>query len=134
MLDQDTPVFPKCRRMRTIHPVVVEVAKAFGITPTKLLFGGKFRVYSRPRQVAMYVLHETMSYPAVARELRLKDHTTCIFGVDKVWESPELLAKAREILAQVRSVSVRCGASAWRPRASRAFTVPVGAPMAMIAT
>lgn len=95
-------VAPLARRPRGIHPAVTAVAEYFGLTVSQLLHGGRARIYSRPRQVAMFVLHEQgYSYPAIARELRLENHTTVLWGVDRVLNDAGMLEHGTAILARV---------------------------------
>jgi chromosomal replication initiation ATPase DnaA len=96
-------VAPLGKRPRGVHPAVSAVAKYYGMSLARLLHGGRARCYSRPRQVAMFVLHELhFSYPAIARELRLENHTTCLHGVDVVLNDTGMLRMvAMEILARV---------------------------------
>jgi chromosomal replication initiation ATPase DnaA len=89
-------------RVREAHPAVFAVARFYAMKPSTLIHGGKARCYSRPRHVLMWVLRQTgMSYPAIAKELKLRNHTSVLHGVRMVEANLRLIEQAREILARV---------------------------------
>jgi len=62
--------------------IVCEVAEEYGLSVSDLRSDKRARHYSWPRQIAMLrLVDETpLSYPAIARVLGGKDHTTIIYG------------------------------------------------------
>lgn len=62
--------------------IVREVADEYGLSVTSLRGGSRKREFAWARQIAMVRLIDetTLSYPAIARVLGCKDHTTIIYG------------------------------------------------------
>ncbi|MCD6550108.1 hypothetical protein J7K24_01015 [bacterium] len=59
----------------------------------------------KPRQIIMYLLREELkhSYPAIGRKLGGKDHTTIIYGYEKIKkeiEQNEVLAEEIKLIRQ----------------------------------
>lgn len=66
--------------------VIQAVAKYFDLDTLDLLGKRRTKELVYPRQLVMYILHEqnNMSYPQIGDLLGGKDHTTVMYGVDKV--------------------------------------------------
>jgi chromosomal replication initiator protein len=66
--------------------VIRKVAEAYGITVDGLLGRDRSRHVALPRQVAMYLLREEakVSLPQIGEALGGRDHTTVMYGCDKV--------------------------------------------------
>ena len=73
---------------REVEPnqVVQMVAEAFGITVEQILARDRSRRVALPRQIAMYLLREEsqISLPQIGDVLGGRDHTTVMYGCDKV--------------------------------------------------
>ena len=61
-------------------------ADFFQITMNDLLSGKRNKELVRPRHIVMYLMRHEMnlSYPIISRHLNKKDHTTIIYGVEKI--------------------------------------------------
>ena len=66
--------------------VVEAVARAFGLSSERLLARDRSRQVAQPRQVAMYLLREEaqLSLPQIGEVLGGRDHTTVMYGYDKI--------------------------------------------------
>ncbi len=66
--------------------VIQTVADSFGLTKDRLLGRDRSRQVALPRQVAMYLLREeaNISLPQIGAALGGRDHTTVMYGCDKV--------------------------------------------------
>jgi chromosomal replication initiator protein len=62
--------------------IVCEVAEEYGISVADIRSDNRAQQYAWPRQIAMVRLRDEtpLSYPAIARVLRRKDHTTIVYG------------------------------------------------------
>lgn len=71
--------------------VIRKVAEAFGTTVDGILGRDRSRQVALPRQVAMYLLREeaNISLPQIGEALGGRDHTTVMYGCDKVSEMLE---------------------------------------------
>jgi chromosomal replication initiation ATPase DnaA len=67
----------------TVLPIV---ARAFGVDAEDILRGGRQRKFVQPRQLTMWMLCKLtmLSTPVIADVLQRKDHTTVLYGRDKV--------------------------------------------------
>lgn len=96
----DLATVPPCDRPRAI---VNAVARRSGITGADIIRQTRYHVYSRPRQLTMYLLRELtpMSLPAIGRVLK-RDHSTVKHGINQVRKYPRrfgrLLRDVREEL------------------------------------
>lgn len=70
----------------TIEKIIKIVCDYFNIMPEHLLGAKRSHELVGPRQITMYLLrHEmNMSYPKIGKELNKKDHTTIMYGVEKI--------------------------------------------------
>jgi chromosomal replication initiator protein len=75
-------------RRSEVHPeeVVNKVAEVFGVSIERLLSPERSRQVALPRQIAMYLLHEeaNISLPQIGDVLGGRDHTTILYGCEKV--------------------------------------------------
>ncbi len=70
--------------------IIEYVARKHGVSAFAMLNGGQSRKFAHARQEAMHELHLIgLSSPAIAKALRLKDHTTILYGLKsyqrRVW-------------------------------------------------
>jgi chromosomal replication initiator protein len=70
----------------TVDKIIKVVCGYFNIMPEHLLGGRRSKELIGPRQITMYLLrHEmNMSFPKIGKELNKKDHTTIMYGVEKI--------------------------------------------------
>jgi chromosomal replication initiator protein len=75
-------------RRREIQPeqVVDRVAESFGVTVERILGRDRSRQVVLPRQVAMFLLREEakFSLPQIGQSLGGRDHTTVMYGCEKI--------------------------------------------------
>ncbi|MFM8319577.1 MAG: chromosomal replication initiator protein DnaA [Chloroflexota bacterium] len=71
--------------------IVRKVADAFGVTVENMLGRDRSRQVALPRQVAMYLMREeaNISLPQIGDVLGGRDHTTVMYGCDKITEMLE---------------------------------------------
>jgi chromosomal replication initiator protein len=70
------------------NEVVRKVADAFGVAMERMLGRDRSREVALPRQIAMYLLREeaNISLPQIGEALGGRDHTTVMYGCDKIGE------------------------------------------------
>jgi len=75
----------------TIDQIISQVAKAFNVKPSDIKSKKKHKLYSLPRQVAMYLAREVteQSYPEIGGAFGGKDHSTVIYGARKIEKALE---------------------------------------------
>lgn len=86
----------------TIDRIIDAVAEQFSLTRDKLLSRDRSRDVALPRQVAMYLIREetSASLPQIGEELGGRDHTTVMYGCDKISDLMETDdAFRRQVLA-----------------------------------
>ena len=69
------------------NEVVGFVAERHGMTRSEMLTRTRCPSYARPRQIAMYSIRQLcphLSYPAIAKVMERKDHTTILHGVRQI--------------------------------------------------
>ncbi len=86
--------------------VIRKVAEAYGVSVDGLLGRDRSRQVALPRQVAMYLLREeaNVSLPQIGEALGGRDHTTVMYGCDKV---AEMLEEDDRFRRQVLSIKER---------------------------
>ena len=91
---------------REVEPnqVVQMVAEAFGITVEQILARDRSRRVALPRQIAMYLLREEsqISLPQIGDVLGGRDHTTVMYGCDKVANLLEQDDRLRRQVVDIR--------------------------------
>jgi len=80
-------------RRSEVHPeeIVRKVADAFGVSVENMLGRDRSRQIALPRQIAMYLMREeaNISLPQIGEALGGRDHTTVMYGCEKVAEMLE---------------------------------------------
>ena len=81
------------------------MAEFYDLKERELLSSSRKKEIVKPRQIAMFLLREDLknSYPTIGRKLGGKDHTTVIYGCDKVTkgiEKDESLAEEIKLIRQ----------------------------------
>jgi len=82
--------------------VIEAVARHYGVHPEDLRGKNRSQEVAVPRQIAMYLIREELGLPLaeIGRELGGRDHTTVLYGYEKVAQSIEVDARLRrEVLA-----------------------------------
>jgi chromosomal replication initiator protein len=84
--------------------VVRRVADAFGVGAERLLGRERTREVALPRQIAMYLLREEANYslPQIGDALGGRDHTTVMYGCDKVADMLERDDRLRRQVIEIR--------------------------------
>ena len=84
--------------------ILSTVAQSFGVTVERLLERDRSRQAAEPRQIAMFLLREDarLSLPQIGEFLGGRDHTTIMYGCDKVTESLERDDRLRRHVLQIR--------------------------------
>jgi chromosomal replication initiator protein len=84
--------------------VLYAVSNAFGIATDRLLGRDRSREVALPRQVAMYLMREeaNISLPQIGAAIGGRDHTTVMYGCDKVADMIERDDRLRRQLIQIR--------------------------------
>ncbi len=86
----------------TADQIIEAVANHFGITVSELHGRSRRRVVARPRQIAMYLMREETeaSLPQIGERLGGRDHTTVLYGCERITdlieEDPDL---RREVMS-----------------------------------
>lgn len=84
--------------------VIRKVAEAFGITVEGILSRDRSRQVALPRQVAMYLLREeaNVSLPQIGEALGGRDHTTVMYGCEKITDMLEQDARLKRQVLEIR--------------------------------
>ena len=70
----------------TVERIISAVAEQFGVEEDRMLGRGRSREVALPRQVAMYLIREetSESLPRIGQALGGRDHTTVMYGCEKI--------------------------------------------------
>ena len=84
--------------------ILSEVAETFGLPVDRLLGRDRSRKVALPRQIAMYLLREeaNISLPQIGETLGGRDHTTVMYGCDKIADMLERDDRLRRQLIDIR--------------------------------
>jgi chromosomal replication initiator protein len=84
--------------------IVQRVADNFGITTDRLVGRDRTKQVALPRQVAMYLLREEANYslPQIGDALGGRDHTTVMYGCEKVAEMIETDDRLRRRVVEIK--------------------------------
>ena len=84
--------------------IVSRVADTFGVTVERLLSRDRSRQVALPRQIAMYLLREeaNISLPQIGEVLGGRDHTTIMYGCDKITEMLESDDRLRRQVGEIK--------------------------------
>ncbi len=93
-------------RRTEVQPVEVvkKVASVFGIPIDRMLSRDRSREVALPRQIAMYLLREeaNISLPQIGETLGGRDHTTVMYGCEKVADLLERDDRLRRQVVEIR--------------------------------
>jgi chromosomal replication initiator protein len=98
-----TDLLPRRKELPPTH-VVKAVAEVFGLTVDRLTGHDRTREVVLPRQIAMYLLREeaNCSLPQIGTALGGRDHTTILYGCNKVAELIERDDHLRRQVIEIR--------------------------------
>ncbi len=85
--------------------IIHKVAESFGVTIERLLSPDRSREVALPRQIAMYLLHEhaNLSLPQIGDTLGGRDHTTVLYGCEKIKGLMEADERLRRKVTEIQS-------------------------------
>jgi len=88
----------------TPKKVLEEVAEFYNLTEKELLKKNREKEIVRPRQIVMYLLKNDLksSYPEIGRFFGGKDHTTVMYGVEKISKEIEKNKNLEEEILLIR--------------------------------
>jgi len=88
----------------TTEKILKATTEFFSIEVEDLLSPRRNKELVRPRHIVMYLLrHEmSLSYPKIGKELNKKDHTTVIYGVEKIEKEIARNEEIREELTTIK--------------------------------
>ena len=98
-------IFLDTRRQELTAPQIIEtVARHYGVTAEDLRGKGRSQAVAMPRQIAMYLIREEtgVSLAEVGQELGGRDHTTILYGCDKIAQGIEVDARLRREVLSLR--------------------------------
>lgn len=91
---------------KTVKPdhIIEAAAESYGISIDNILSRERSRKVALPRQIAMYLLREeaNLSLPQIGNALGGRDHTTVIYGCEKVADLIERDEKVRRQVLDIR--------------------------------
>lgn len=84
--------------------VIQQVAAVYGVTVERLLSPERSRDIALPRQIAMYILHKeaNCTLPQIGEALGGRDHTTILYGCEKIAELIESDDRIRRQVGEIR--------------------------------
>jgi chromosomal replication initiator protein len=90
----------------TMDQVIETVSKYYRITVEALCSNSRSRTVAFPRQMAMYIARtETgLSYPQIGDRLGKRDHTTILYGYEKIAELLETDESVRRATLEIKAV------------------------------
>ncbi|MDH5505792.1 MAG: chromosomal replication initiator protein DnaA [Anaerolineae bacterium] len=96
-------LIPKRRELDAEHIIEI-VARAFGLPLERMLGRDRSREVALPRQIAMYLLREEaqISLPQIGEALGGRDHTTIMYGCDKISDLLEKDDRMRRQVVDIR--------------------------------
>jgi chromosomal replication initiator protein len=93
-------------RRKEVEPseVVRTVAEAFGVPVDRMIRRERTQEIALPRQIAMYLLREDshISLPQIGEALGGRDHTTVMYGCDKISDLLERDDRLRRRVVEIR--------------------------------
>jgi chromosomal replication initiator protein len=90
----------------TIEGISVTVADYYGITVDEIVSKNRSRRIARPRQLVMYLAREETkaSLPQVGKALGNRDHTTVLYGCDKIEDLMETDQSLRRDVLEIKTL------------------------------
>jgi len=96
-------LLPRRKEVKPDH-VINTVANAYNVAPDRMLGRDRSRQVALPRQIAMYLMREEgkISLPQIGEALGGRDHTTVMYGCDKIADLLERDDKIRREVIEIR--------------------------------
>jgi chromosomal replication initiator protein len=96
-------LLPRRKEVKPDH-VINTVADAYNVDPDRMLGRDRSRQVALPRQIAMYLMREegNISLPQIGEFLGGRDHTTVMYGCDKIADLLERDDKIRREVIEIR--------------------------------
>ena len=96
-------LLPRRKEVKPDH-VINTVADAYNVAPDRMLGRDRSRQVALPRQIAMYLMREEgkISLPQIGEVLGGRDHTTVMYGCDKIADLLERDDKIRRQVIEIR--------------------------------
>jgi len=96
-----TPIAPRQTR---VHDIVTAAALHFRITEAEIKGASRKQRFALPRQIVMHMARDMTanSYPAIARILGGKHHTSILFGDRKI--AAAIAGGQQDIIAHVKAI------------------------------
>jgi chromosomal replication initiator protein len=96
-------LLPRRKEVKPDH-VLNTVADAYNVAPDRMLGRDRSRQVALPRQIAMYLMREEgkISLPQIGEFLGGRDHTTIMYGCDKIADLLERDDKIRRQVIEIR--------------------------------
>jgi chromosomal replication initiator protein len=96
-------LLPRRKEVKPDH-VINTVADAYNVAPDRMLGRDRSRQVALPRQIAMYLMREEgkISLPQIGEALGGRDHTTVMYGCDKIADLLERDDKIRREVIEIR--------------------------------
>ncbi len=94
------------RKVVNAKQLIKTVAEFYDLKEKDILAPSRKKEVVKPRQIVMYLLREELkhSYPAIGRKLGGKDHTTIIYGCEKISKEIE---KNESLAEEIRLIKQR---------------------------
>jgi chromosomal replication initiator protein len=98
-------LMPETREVKPQH-ILDTIAQEYGITMDDLLSHSRSQRVSFPRQIAMYLLREEseLSLPKIGEILGGRDHTTVMYGHDKISDLLERDKNLRRKIVNIQEI------------------------------
>ncbi|MGC8874638.1 MAG: chromosomal replication initiator protein DnaA [Chloroflexia bacterium] len=100
----DEVFFQSRRRSVTPQRVLEAVARRFGLSPEDLCSKSRKQEVALPRQIAMYLMREEtgISFAEIGQQLGGRDHTTVLYGCERIAQEIEVDASLRREVLSLR--------------------------------
>jgi chromosomal replication initiator protein len=120
LVDVLGPVPAPARRRVTADEVLLATAATFGVAVADLKGRRRDREVALPRQVAMYLMRQETgaSLTEIGNELGGRDHSTVIYGCERVEHALHTDARLAELVTAARQLVAGAAASARPPAAA----------------
>ena len=96
-------LLPRRKEVKADHVINI-VADAYNLSPDQMMGRERSRNVALPRQIAMYLMREegNISLPQIGEALGGRDHTTVMYGCDKIADLLETDDNIRRQVIEIR--------------------------------
>ncbi len=104
VVEQIIGATPNRKSRLTDKQIVDKTAKFFDIAADELIGPRREKTISQPRQIAMYLMRQELhlSFPAIAKAVGRKDHTTAMHSVSKIDAQIQKDSSMRQTVMQIK--------------------------------